>query len=333
MKRSKSNLATMSSNLSEIGDLVDRARRALIIAHRMPDGDTLGSALGLAWALRKRGIEARLSCADPVPGEFRFLPGSEAYAAQRKSDEDAIWAIDCSDLERLGSIYHPGDFASVPVVNIDHHVTNCRFGNINLVAEKGATAELVLEVINYLGIPLDATIAECLLAGVVTDTVGFRTSNTNAESLRAAVTLMEAGASLAKVVDAVFNHRPLVTLRLWGAAMAAAQCEEHILWVEISQDLLHAANADAEAVKGLANFLATFDGAQVAVVMRETENGRVDVSMRSTPDLDVAAVALMLGGGGHSRAAGCLMQGTLPEARERILAAIRQVKEGQAGAR
>ena len=315
------------SSLSEVREIIARAQRVLIVSHWMPDGDTLGAALGLAWALRKRGIGARLSCADPVPSEFRFLPGSDAYTARRRSDEQAILVVDCSDLERIGSIYVAQDFATVPVVNIDHHVTNVLFGDVNLVAERGATAELILDLITYLGLPLDATIAKCLLTGIVTDTIGFRTSNTTADSLRAAITLVEAGASLAEIMDAVFNHRPLAMLRLWGVALANAQHEKDILWVEVSQGLLRRLNADAGAARGLPNLLATFEGPLASVVLRELEDGGVEVSMRSTSDLDVAAVAVALGGGGHARAAGCLLRGSLPEVRERVLAAIRQAIE------
>ena len=290
----------------------------------MPDGDTLGSALGLAWALRARGLEARLSCADEVPPDFFFLPGVEDYAARPLTDEQAVLTIDASDLERIGAIYGEAAFSRVPVVNIDHHVTNLLFGTINLVVPKASTAEVVLDLITFLGIPLDQPMATCLLTGVVTDTRGFRTHSTTADTLRAATRLVDAGAPLADITDAVFNHRSLDTLRLWGPALSGIQQQDGIVWVEITQEMLRAAGVGLEAASGLVNFLSSFQEAEVAVVFREMEGGKVDVSMRSVPTIDVSEVALAFGGGGHPQAAGCTVVGSLPDVRERIITALQR---------
>jgi len=314
----------MSRCLSEIKGLVERAHRALLIAHVMPDGDTLGSALGLAWALRKRGLIARVSCADAVPRQLRFLPGSQDYAPRPRTDEDLLFVIDSSDLARLGSVYDVAAFAAVPAVNVDHHVTNLHFGQINLVEPRAATAELILELIRYLEIPLDATIATCLLTGLVTDTLGFRTASTTPDSLRAAAELMDAGAPLAEIAEAAFNHRSLPMLRLWGLALSNIQGHDGVFWTEISQAMLRQVGADQEATRGLANFLRTLDGWPVSAVFREMEDGQVDVSLRSSGAVDVSAVALSFGGGGHVQAAGCVVEGALTEVRERVLDALHQ---------
>jgi bifunctional oligoribonuclease and PAP phosphatase NrnA len=318
-------------SLNEIRDILNGAQRVLIVSHIMPDGDTLGSALGMAWALRKRGIEARLSCADPVPADLRYLPGSDAFALRRKGDEQAIVVIDSSDLERIGTVYEAEAFRSVPVVNIDHHVTNLNFGTVNLVAPTASTAELILGLIDFLQIPLDAPMATCLLTGLVTDTQGFRTNNTTSESLRAAVTLMDAGAPLAQIIDLAFNHRSMAVLRVWGPVLANARFEAGILWAEVPQELLRSVGTNGAASKGLANFLSTFDQARVAAVFRELADGRVDISLRSVPEVDVSTVAFAFGGGGHPQAAGCLLTGSLAEVRERILAALREMLAGQNG--
>jgi phosphoesterase RecJ-like protein len=315
---------SQNRTLNDIRALLEQVQRVLIVSHIMPDGDTLGSALGLAWALRARGIEARLSCADEVPADFAFLPGLADYAVRPLTDEQAVLVVDSSDLERIGSIYGEAAFARVPVVNIDHHVTNLSFGNINLIVPKASTAELVLDVITFLEIPLDQRIATCLLTGVVTDTRGFRTSNTTADTLRAAVRLVEAGAPLSEITDAVFSHRSLDTLRLWGPALSNVQRRGRIVWAEITQEMLREAGVDISAAGGLVNFLSSFHEAQVAIVFRELEDGRVDVSMRAIPALDVSQVALAFGGGGHPQAAGCTVVGTLPDVRERIIAALQE---------
>jgi len=308
---------------AEIIACLVRASKVLLISHVAPDGDTLGSALGLAAALRRRSIEVRLACADPVPAELRFLPGSEGFAARGRSDEDLIVVLDTGDLKRIGSLYSPESFAAVPVINIDHHVTNVFFGDLNWVEPRAATAELVLDLLLEWGIPLAKEIATPLLTGIITDTQGFRTSSTTAESLRAAITLMEAGASLPEISEAVFNRRSLATLRLWGMALAQAQFAEGVLWVEISREMLAQVD-DPMASRGLANFLSTFAQARVAAVFRELD-GVVEISLRSAPGVDVSEVALRFGGGGHPQAAGCTVEGELARVRSQVLEALFEV--------
>ena len=319
------------NHLNKIIQTLIEARRVLLISHVMPDGDTIGSTLGLAWALRCRGAGVRVACADSIPDELRFLPGSEEYQAKTRTDEDVIVLLDCSDLGRAGSIYSADAFSSVPVINIDHHITNNQFGDINWTEQRSSTAEIVYSLVSALHIPLDAAIATCLLTGVITDTRGFRTGNTNAETLRTALSLVEAGASLAQVSDAAFNHRSVHVLRLWGAAFVEAELSDGILWAEIPQELLTRTGAPLSASTGLVNFLSTVDQAYVAAVFRELETGATDVSLRSVPRIDVSQVASEFGGGGHPQASGCQVKGGLTQVRERVLGALRESVSDQLG--
>lgn len=308
---------------AEIRTLLEQARRVLIVAHVEPDGDAIGSTLGLAWALRRRGVTCTVACAHPVPTSLRFLPGSEGFAPRWRTDEDVVVVLDTSDTQRIGAIYRD-ERGGAPLVVIDHHVTNLRYGDLNWVEERASTCELVLDLIQDMGIPLDATIASCLLTGVVTDTRGFRTRSTDTHVLRAATALMDAGASLGDIMDAVFRSRTVTMLHVWGAALARTQLEDGIAWVEVSQEDLRREGAPASAAEGLSNMLSSVREADVAVVLREVRPGVVDVSMRSTPRVDVAAVALSLGGGGHRQAAGCLLSLPLAEARDVVLDALRR---------
>jgi bifunctional oligoribonuclease and PAP phosphatase NrnA len=321
------------SNLQPIKVALERAQRVLIVSHVMPDGDTIGSALGLAWALRSRGMEVRLACADPVPALLRFLPGAEAFADRGRSDEQVVVAVDCSDQGRMGHAFEHAILQDVPLINIDHHVTNTLYGTYNHVSETAATAELVLEVIAFLGIPLDERaaglpIATCLLTGIITDTRCFRTHNTTPHALRAALKLIEVGASLTDVTDAIYNHLPLAMLRLWGPALAQVQQTGDIVWTEVTLAMLRAAELGPEASDGLVNYLSTFHEARVAMVLQEQEDGRVDVSLRSVPAVNVAVVARALGGGGHTQAAGAMLPGPLTAVRERVLAMLHTAVEG-----
>ncbi len=317
------------SDLSSVKRIVENTQKALLISHIAPDGDTLGAALGLAWAFRKRGIEPRLSCADPVPKQLTFLPGSEDYCPRRRTDEDAIFVIDASGLERIGTIYEATSFAAVPVVNIDHHVTNEMYGDVNFVEDGTSTAELVLDILDYLHISLDETIATCLLTGVVTDTQGFRTNNTSGDSLRAAVKLVEAGAPLTRISDAAFNHRSRSVIEMWGYGLSHYESSDGIMWCAIPREILQRVEPQARSSRGLINFISTLDGVQVAIIFRELEKDMIDVSFRSVPGVDVSRVAAAFGGGGHPQAAGCLVQGTLKETTERIVHSIEAITKQQ----
>jgi len=315
---------------NDIRGLVGACRRALIISHVMPDGDTIGSGLGLSWALCKRGIETRLSCADRVPDSLRFLPGSDEYSRCTRTDEDVVFIVDCSDLQRIGDHHDIEAIQRGPIVNIDHHITNTRYGTINRIEGTAATTQLILDVITELEIELDAKIATCLLTGLVTDTRGFRTYTTDATAMAAATRLMDAGAPLAQVTDAVFNHHSMATLRLWGPAFTRAQLRGEVLWTEITQELLHESGTAMADATGLVNFMSSLHKPRVAIVFREMGPRTVDVSMRSTPDVDVSQVAFALGGGGHRQAAGCQIEGTVPEVRERVLDMLHEIMSDRA---
>jgi phosphoesterase RecJ-like protein len=312
----------------QVQALLKDARHVLIVAHVDPDGDAIGAALGLAWALRRRGASCTLACAHPVPESLHFLPGSDAFVLRWRVHEDVIVVVDTSDTARIGAIYPADGRGGTPLVVIDHHVTNLRYGDVNWVADRASTCEMVLELVLAMGIALDVTIATCLLTGLVSDTRGFRTRSTDTAALRAAVTLMEAGASLGDVMEAVFRSRTITMLHTWGVALSNVRLEDRVIWAEVSQEDLRRLDAGPSSADGLANLLSTVRDAEVAAVFREVRTGVVDVSMRSTPRVDVAAVALSLGGGGHRQAAGCLLEAPLSQARELVLNALRQAMEG-----
>jgi len=307
---------------NEISRLLGQVRSAFLVAHVMPDGDTIGSVLGLSWALRKMGISTTLACSDPVPREFAFMPGVQEIGRHSLSTEDVVIAVDTSDVQRLGEVCAPGVCEGVPLIVIDHHITNTLFGTHNYVLERSSTAELVLDVLQRLGAGVDETIATCLLTGLVTDTQGFRTTATTVESMKAAVTLMEAGGDLHLITASVFKQRPVDSLRVWGAALAAARYSEGVLWTEISRQVLQRNGASDEMVSGLANFMSSVSEAKVAVVFHERDEHQVEVGLRSVPGIDVSRIAFSLGGGGHQRAAGCTLAGEFSEVVNRVLSAV-----------
>jgi phosphoesterase RecJ-like protein len=305
--------------------LISEARRILLICHVNPDGDAVGSLLGMGWALRKLDKQCVLACSDPVPPIYHYLPGSETVTNQPQGTFDLIITLDCSDLRRLGPIYDSQDLAGVPIINIDHHVTNVEFGMVNWVDPTAtSTAEMVLELVQRLDVPLNQTIATCLLTGIITDTRGFRTPKTTRRAMQATLTLMDAGAPLSKITNQVFNRRPLADIRLWAETLRTVRLEGPIIWAEITSDMRQKCGFTEEGDAGLASFLITTNEADIAVVFNQQAGGRVEVGMRAVPDMDVSSVALRFGGGGHPQAAGFGINGSLPAVREQVISALKQ---------
>ena len=218
---------------SEMALEIRQHQHVLIVSHVDPDGDTIGSSLGLALALRTLGIQVVLACQDPVADEVAFLPGVDEYQRHATGGQEAVIAVDASDLRRMGDVYEPDTMGSLPLLVIDHHVTNAGFGLVNLIENTSSTAEIVLKVIDALGVPVDETIATCLLTGVVTDTQAFRTSSTTPESLDVAQRMVRLGANLVDITNQTLNRRSLAMLSLWGRALAAAELRGGVVWTEL----------------------------------------------------------------------------------------------------
>jgi len=308
---------------------LEAAHSIYIACHIIPDGDAIGSLLGLGLALRRLGKHCTMACADPVPPKFDFLAGVQDIVSSPPTTEEIIVAVDSSDTERLGSLYDAEIFSTRPVINIDHHVTNIRFGTVNLVRPTPSTAEIIYTLIRRLRVPLDKDIATALLTGLVTDTRCFRTGNVTIKQLRTAIALMKAGASLTDITEFVFNRASISTICIWGQALAKVRTQGRIIWTEIDHNMLRKCNASPNEGNGLVSFLASTKDMDVAIVFREKDDGRIEASMRAGPGLDISGVALKLGGGGHPRAAGCTIAGTMSTVRKRVLREIEAALQEQ----
>jgi phosphoesterase RecJ-like protein len=294
-----------------------------------PDGDAIGSMLGMKWLLESLGKEVTAGCQDGVPAPLRFLPGWKSVVTQAPDiSVDLLVCLDSSDRERLGQLYRRALHAKTPMLNIDHHVTNLHYGTLNLVDDQASsTAQVVYNIAQALNWSLDREAAQCLLTGVVTDTRGFRTSNVTADTLGVAKGLMDAGASLTLITDNVLERRTLNSICLWGRALSEFQHQDRILWTVIPLTMREACHGTDRSDTGLVNFLLAAEEIDMAVVFSERPDGTVDVGMRAVPGFDVAQVALDLGGGGHPQAAGCNLNLSLVEAQDLVLAALKATRQ------
>ena len=315
---------TTTSTLQQASRLIRGAHQPLLACHVAPDGDALGSLTALHRALQQLGLSPIAACADAIHPGFAYVPGIEAVAQDVANPFDLVIALDCSDLRRLGRVAKLPHFNQHALINIDHHITNVEFGDVNVVdPEASSTAEVVLHLLDHLQVQLDETLATSLLIGIVTDTRGLRTNNVTPRVLKATLRLTEAGASLPYVSQHGLDRRPMVAVRLWGAALSQLQFRQGIIWTSIPLAMRREVGYQGNGDAGLASFLISADEANVSAVFVEQEDGSVDVGMRAMPGFDVAQLALRFGGGGHALAAGFSTTGPLEEAERRVLDALR----------
>jgi phosphoesterase RecJ-like protein len=306
---------------------VSAAPKILIVTHINPDGDAIGSLLGLTNALRARGHKITAAVDGGVPGFMNFLPGAHTVVSELKSGEwDLMISVDSSDEERTGTAGTYGRTHSRKVINLDHHATNTFFGDVYLVMPAAVSAtEVIVHWLAHMGQALSLDMAVPLLTGLVTDTLGFRTSNVTAATLEIAMRLMAAGASLNEITARTLDSRPYRTIELWKGALNSVILHGEVIEGIISQADLKRAGLDDVTDGGLVNLLSKVNEARVAVVFKELADGRIEISLRSKPGYDVASVAFSLGGGGHKHASGATIDGPIEAARARILPLLQAV--------
>lgn len=317
-------------------DLIRQSKQILVVSHLNPDGDAYGSLLGMTHMLRTLGKAAEPAMHDPLLPEFEFLPGAAGIRAPRQvqAGYDLIVALDASSIDRLGDVYHEGKHAGIPLAVIDHHSTNTYYGTVNWV-EGGcaATCQMLAYLAGALGIAMSPALAECLLTGIITDTLCFRTSNTTPAVLETAMHLQEAGANLPVLVERTLNRMPYSTLKLWGLALPEARLEDGVLWVAVRREQIAAAGQPNDEIK-LNSIFATVVEADISAVFTEKigKSGRsaVECSFRARPGFAVGELALSFGGGGHPAASGCTIEGALAEVVALVVPALKEMRRKQA---
>ncbi len=308
------------------------ARRVVLTTHAGPDGDGIGSMVGLYIALRAMGKTAAMVCADPAPPDLTFVPHSDEVQALHQLDAlpflpDLCIVCDAASLERLGAVYAESEhhFAALPILNLDHHQTNTRFGQVNLVdTAAAATAEIVHAFLERLQVEPTREAATALMTGLVTDTLGFRTDSVTPRTLVLAAHLLEHGAPLEEINHRVFHATRFEKLKLWGYGLANLQRSEdgRIVWVQLPREVRRELGAKETDLMGLASLIEGIEGADVVILAWDKRKDplRTGISLRSRT-VDVAAIAQTLGGGGHTGAAGALLNEPLDAGLAKALAA------------
>lgn len=313
-------------NIKAFGDLVERVDRILIISHTRPDGDAVGSLIGLGLIFEELGKEVNLVLEDGVPKVFHHLPAYDRVFREAAGVYDLIVVVDCSDIDRIGNVL---DDYGEPDVNIDHHPTNTRFAALNLVQENAvATVEIIYDLVVALSLPINQSIAEVLLTGLLTDSLGFRTSNTSPKALRIAAELQELGADLPYLYRKAMIEKSLEAVKYWGCGLSKIILEDRLVWTSLSLEDRKKAEYTGRDDADLINLLASIKETDISLVFVEQTNGTVKVSWRARPGFDVSKTALEFGGGGHKPAAGAEIKGDLERVQEEVLMATRQALNG-----
>lgn len=292
------------------------ASRLTMACHIGPDGDALGSMLGLAIAAAENGKEVFPSFGHPftLPDTFDFLPTEMLVAPDDvPAEPEVMVTFDAGSADRLGDLQGPAERAETLVV-IDHHKTNDGFGHLNLIVPTAAaTAEIVIELMDALAWEISPTVATALHVGLVTDTGRFQYSNTTPKTLRAAARMVEAGARPEVIGRHVYEETPFGYLHAAGAVLSRAVLEQdrRLVWSVLNVDDLNASGITLDDTDPLIDALRTAQESDVAVLLKDLGGGRIKGSMRSRGRVDVGAIAVELGGGGHHNAAGFTVTGSV----------------------
>jgi phosphoesterase RecJ-like protein len=321
----KSNGQPSAANAVAVLDALRTHRQFVMCAHENPDCDVLASGFALGLALKRLGKDVKYFLDDDVPRNLTFLP--ESGLTQRTFDgvaDDAIFVFfDMSDQARAGKALEwvPAE----RIINIDHHLSNTRFGRWNYVREhEAATGVLVLHLIVALCIAVTPDIAECLLSAILSDTGCFMYSNATPQTLRMAAWLIEAGGDKDRITEQLYQARTFAAQKILGRTLdAAVLTDDGICYSVVTQAMLHDAGADNEDLEEVVGALRAVDRCEVAALLKEHPDGAFRLSLRSRGRVNVMAIAKALGGGGHFRAAGAPVNGPATAALARVLEAIR----------
>lgn len=320
--------ADRADALARIRTTILGGRRFLISSHARPDGDSIGSQLAMAYALKSLGKSVRIVNRDPAPPPIQPFPGvgSIEIAEAVEGDFDAAIVMECGHPSRTGV----SGLERYPIINIDHHPGNTMFGAINWFDETAAACgEMVFDVIEALGVPLTPEIATHIYVAILTDTGGFHYSHISPRTFDICRRATEAGANPQEVARLVYDSSTLGRLRLMGAILSRLELEAEgrLALVQISQQMLRDTGGSLEDSEGLINLALTVKEIEAVAFFKQAEADVYRVSMRSKGDVDVGGVAKHFGGGGHKNAAGCTMQGRYDDIRMLVLERMRLALE------
>jgi len=319
-------------SLKKICASVKKYNNFLITAHTSPEGDAIGAELGFYNLVRKLGKTGTIVNEDGLPYGYDFLPNNKLIHRLGKDckdiDFDCFVVLDCSDLKRTGEVYKL-NINNKPVLNIDHHISNRIFGDVNWVEPNASSSsEMIYKLYKRLRLPMDKDTALALYTGIMTDTGSFRYSNTSSFTHQAASELLRSGINVAQVYRDTYENIPLSDIKLLLKLLQKIEfyCQGKVACFKITRKLFKGKRSCIDLADFVLSFGRAIQGVEVVVVFKENlkSNKEVRVNLRSQGKVDVNKIANLFGGGGHKTAAGCTLHGDIAEISRKLLAGIRE---------
>jgi phosphoesterase RecJ-like protein len=318
--------------MKKIINHLQNSNHIITVSHTNPDGDAIGSLIAMGLALDALNKSITLYNESPIPSAYRFLPSVERIVHQIKGTNtyDTAIILDCADWQRMGKI--SSVISKIPVIiNIDHHITNTRFGNLNFIDTSAcATAEIIYNLLIEMALPIsNSAIATSIYTGILTDTGSFRFSNTNQSAFAICEKMVEAGVDPYNVAQHVYGRYSLGRIKLLNMALESIEISDNgkMSMMILTKGMLDETGTRPEDIDGLINYAKSIENVKVAVLIHELSNGKgisekpenYHVSLRSDGTVDVATIASSFGGGGHNRAAGFGIESTLSNIKTQLL--------------
>ncbi|MCU6707149.1 bifunctional oligoribonuclease/PAP phosphatase NrnA [Paenibacillus sp. J5C_2022] len=320
-----------SKQLDEALDFIKDNASFLVVSHVQPDGDAISSTSVMSWLLQQMGKRAVLVNESELPGRLSYLYHYDLIRVYRDEQVewpafDAVIALDCADFRRIGlpsRLFPEG----CPLLNIDHHPTNNDYGTVNIVKpDAAATVEILYDLLLQAGYSPDLDCANAIYTGLLTDTGGFRYSNTSPKVMEIAAKLLAVGVSGSELADHLLEKMTMAGLKLLQLSLSRLMFSDNgeIGWLYIRKDDLKQCGAVSEDMEGIVNYALNVDGVEIGILFKETDDGGVKASLRSAGKADVAVIAKQFGGGGHVRASGCRIEQPLEDAMAELVEAARK---------
>lgn len=310
--------------MNKLMEIVSRSNSIAITSHIDPDGDSIGSILGLGLALKQKYGNIKILIRDSLPSRYEFLPGSDLikkYDGIEEKQFDLLFVLDCGDEKRIGSNEILKN--SKTIVNIDHHISNTKFGDINIIdASSSSTCEMIFSFIKDLNLLINKDVATCIYTGIVTDSGNFMYDNATEKTHLIASELLKTNLNKGRIIYNLYQRKSVNSLKFIGYSLTNMKIAlaGRLAIFKVTLDLLNEFNVSYDNVEGLVSYGRDIEGIDISVVIREQENGKVKLSFRSKDDdVDVRALAQLFNGGGHKKASGATLTASLVEAESMVI--------------
>jgi len=318
--------------MQKVIEAIKRHKRFLVTAHVNPEGDSLCSQLAMKEMLGMMGKTAVIVNHDRVPEHYKFLPKADEISTdlKKKVEFDAVLILDCPTLKRIGGVKDLIPKGK-PIINIDHHISSEKFGDVNWVdPNASSTGEMVYRLFKEMEIPLTREVALCLYIAILTDTGNFNYDNTSRMTHDIAGELLGYGLDPAMVSESVYERRTMEDIRFLGLVLSTLKLNRagDVAYLEMTREMVKETGADIAKSEGFINYARSIGGVKIAIVFKEDmkDPNKINISFRSKGDVDVNGIAAYFGGGGHTKASGCTLTGSLAEVEQRVLSKVEEIR-------